>query len=301
MTAKTRRWVVVAALIVPGALAVVELLAWVNVRHERSKRAYLGDQLFVERRGAGAPLVLLAGLEGSTRYWPPEFEALSARHRLLFVDAFGFGRSPWPLQEPTLEDHLTWLRRTLVAEGAIQHVTIVAHSFGAILAAYYAARYPTEVERLVLLGTPMFRGQADARQRIKGMSSFAGVFSLNPVIAREACLTMGAFRPVIRSVLPHLGPPGRSEVMEDAVLHNWPSIHGAIQNVLLRSPIEPALDRVRAPIVFVHGDEDQVTPLSRVREVSARLHADLVVVPGDHQTYVGQSGTTVVQVIDGLK
>ncbi|MEO6260329.1 MAG: alpha/beta hydrolase [Thermoanaerobaculia bacterium] len=276
----------------------VEALAWANVRQQRAKRAYLGDRLFVERNGAGPPMVFLAGLEGSTRYWPPDFAALSDRHGLLYIDALGFGRSPWPLTEPTLEDHLDWLRRTLVAEGATQHVTIVAHSFGTIVAAYYAARHPQEVERLVLLGTPIFRGQDDARQRIKSMSSLAGVFSLNPVIAREACLLMGAFRPLIRNVLPHLARDSRSEVVEDAVLHDWPSIHGAIQNVLLRSPIESALDRVRASITFVHGDEDPVTPLQRVREVAERLHADLVVVPGDHQTYAGPSRATVVRIID---
>ena len=291
-------WLVRAVSIVAGFFVLVEALAWANGHHERAKRAYLGDRLFVERRGAGRPLVFLAGLEGSTRYWPPEFASFSARHRLLYVDTLGFGRSPWPLNEPTLEDHLVWLRRTLVAEGATQHVTIVAHSFGAIVAAYYAARYPQEVERLVLLGTPIFRGEDDARARIKSMSSLAGIFSLNSVVARQACLLMEAFRPLVRRVLPHLARQSRPEVVEDAVLHDWPSIHGAIQNVLLRSPIEPALDRVRAPIVFVHGGQDPVTPLSRVREVTSRLHAELVVVSGDHQTYVGPAGAIVARVIN---
>ena len=298
MTTRLRRRLVWFASIVAGGFVLVEGLAWTNVHRERAKRAYLGDRLFTERRGTGPTLVFLAGLEGSTRYWPPEFAALGSRHRLLYVDTLGFGRSPWPLTEPALEDHLDWLRRTLVAEGATQHVTIVAHSFGAIVAAYYAARYPQEVERLVLLGTPIFRGKDDARARIKSMSSFAGIFSLNPVVAREACLLMGAFRPLLRWALPHLAGQNRPEVVEDAVLHDWPAIHGAIQNVLLRSPIETALDRVRAPIVFVHGDQDPVTPLQRVREVASRLHAALVVVPGDHQTYAGPARATVVRVIE---
>lgn len=298
MMTTIRRRLVWSAAIIAGGFVMVEALAWANIYHERARRAYLGDRLFVERRGAGTPLVFLAGLEGSTRYWPPEFTSFSARHRLLYVDTFGFGRSPWPLTEPTLEDHLVWLRRTLVAEGATQHVTIVAHSFGAIIAAYYAARYPQEVERLVLLGTPIFRGEDDARVRIKSMSSLAGMFALNPFVARETCLLMGAFRPLVRWALPYLAPESRPEVVEDAALHDWPSIHGAIQNVLLRSPIEPALAQVRAALVFVHGDQDPVTPLSRVREVASRLHAELVVVPGDHQTYVGPSRAVVTGVIN---
>lgn len=78
------------------------------------------------------------------------------------MDALGFGHSPWPEADYTLEDHLGALRRTLVAAGATRRVTLVGHSAGAILAAWYAARYPEEVERLYLLGTPVFRDRREA-------------------------------------------------------------------------------------------------------------------------------------------
>ena len=299
MTTRARRWAV-AALGVAGFFGLVEVLAWANVRRERARRSPLSDRLFVVERGAGPPIVFLAGLQGSTRYWGATFDDAASQHRLLFLDALGFGRSPWPLREPTLEDHLQWLRRTLLAHGATSHVTVVAHSFGTILAAYYAARYPTEVDRLVLLGTPIFRGEEEARHRIRELSSLGGLFALNPIVAREACLLMGASRPLLEVLLPHLSSRYRPEVVEDAVLHDWPSIHGAIQNVLLRSPIEPALQKVRATIVFIHGERDPVTPLDRVREVATSLHASLLVVPGDHAGYVPASRDAVMAALLGV-
>lgn len=300
MSAKLLRRLAIGGLILFGGAALIEVLAWANVFYERRKRAYLGDQLFVARRGEGTPLILLAGLEGSARYWPPEFLTLADRHRLLMVDTLGFGRSPWPLRQPTLEDHLQWLHRTLVAEGATAHVTIVAHSFGAIVAAYYAARYPEEVDHLVLLGTPVFRGEADARRRIRAISALGGLFSLNAVVAREACLLMGATRPLLRAILPALSRRFPPEVVEDSILHDWPSIHGAIQNVLLRSPIEPALQQVRAHILFIHGREDGVTALARVRELAERLHASLLPIAGDHHSYVTTSRDAVVAAVQQL-
>src|SRR5919106_6803289 len=105
------RWrKILAGLIVSGIgfLAVVEGLAWKNVRAQRAKRAYLGDRLYAEVRGKGSPIVFIAGLQGSTRYWGGAFDSLQKDHRLIFVDLLGFGRSQWPLYEPNLEDHLAW-------------------------------------------------------------------------------------------------------------------------------------------------------------------------------------------------
>ncbi|MGZ4810114.1 MAG: alpha/beta fold hydrolase [Thermoanaerobaculia bacterium] len=290
------RRLVIGALAVVGFFAGVEVLAWWNIARERAKRAYLGNLLYVETKGDGPPIVFLAGLQGSTRYWHGTFDSLAATNRLIAVDEFGFGRSPWPLYEPTLEDHLAWLRRTLEAQGATKHVTIVAHSFGAILAAYYAARYPDDVDRIVLLGAPIFRGPNDARSRIRDMSELSALFSLNPVVARETCLLMGAFRPLFRSLMPHMSSLPK-EVAEDTVLHDWPSINGAIRNILLASPIEAALARVRSAVVFIQGSKDPVTPPERLREVASRIHAEVISVDGDHQGYVTSARDVVLDVL----
>ena len=285
-----------AALGTAGFFAVVEKLAWWNIARERAKRSYLGDLLYVETKGNGPPIVFLAGLQGSTRYWCGAFDELATSNRLIDVDALGFGRSPWPLHEPTLVDHLAWLRRTFVAQGATEHVTIVAHSFGTILAAYYAALYPDEIDRLVLLGTPIFRGVADAKMRIRAMSELSALFSLNPVLAREACLLMCAFRPFFRWLARRVSSLP-SNVAEDAVLHDWPSIKGAIRNILLACPIEEALSKVRSTVVFIHGSKDPVTQLSRVQEVAAAIHASVIVVDGDHQAYVTSARSAVLDVL----
>jgi pimeloyl-ACP methyl ester carboxylesterase len=290
------RRVISAALGTAGFFAIVEKLAWWNIARERAKRAYLGDLLFVETKGDGPPIVFLAGLQGSTRYWCGAFDSLAASNRLIDVDALGFGRSPWPLHEPTLDDHLAWLRRTFVAQSATEHVTIVAHSFGTILAAYYAARYPDEVDRLVFLGTAIFRGAADARMRIRAMSELSALFSLNPVLAREACLLLCAFRRFFRWLARRVSSLP-APVAEDAVLHDWPSINGAIRNILLACPIEIALSKVRSAVVFIHGSRDPVTPLSRIQEVASRIHASVIVVDGDHQAYVTSARSAVLEVL----
>ena len=268
----------------------------VQLSRARAQRQYLGDTLFVERSGTGPPVVLLAGLMGSTRYWQSaHFETVAGQHSLLFIDELGFGRSPWPDSDYLLEDHLAALRRTLVREGATSRVTFVAHSFGAILAANYAARYPDEVDHLYLLGAPVFRDATEARRQMARMSSIARLFSRSRWLAWGACMLQDALNPLARRLAPALARDVPSEVAQDSTLHFWGSLDGTVRNVILSKPIEEPLARLGGKVTFIHGQRDLVTPLSRVREVARRFGAELIVVPGDHGDYVGSGTNAVIQ------
>ena len=282
-----------AAAVAAAPFAVIEIGAAINFRREQSRRLSLGDELYTESEGQGDPVVFLAGLQGSTRFWGDTFDALAVERQLIFVDALGFGQSPWPARAPTLDDHLEALHRTLAGKGATRRVTLVGHSFGTLLAAHYAARYPSEVDRLILLGAPVFAGEEDARRRLHEISHIAALFTLNRLLAREACMFMGATRPVLRAWLPaftrKLAPP----VAQDAVLHCWPAIDGAIRNVLLTQPIATPLESFRGQVTFFHGDRDGVTPMARVRELAARTGAQLIDVPCDHLGYLLAAGERI--------
>lgn len=276
----------------------IEVLARWNVRREQQKRAYLGDRLFAEVVGdRGDPIVFIAGLQGSTRYWNHGFDELAKGRRVIDVDLLGFGRSPWPDAEYTLDDHLGALRRTLVALGATRNVTFVAHSFGTIVAAHYAARFPDVVQRLYLLGTPVFDSEAEARRRIWEMSPLAAMFSLQPVLAREACLLMGSTRPLLDRAMPRLMRDVPPAVAQDAVLHSWPSIRGAIHNILLTQPISKPLRAIGTKAVLIHGTRDTVTPLERISALARETGATVIVLDSDHHGYAGLARREVIDAI----
>lgn len=298
---KRSKWRRVFAYLIGGfvvlALA-IELLARWNVRHEQKERAYLGDRLFAEVAGTrGDPVVFIAGLQGSTRFWNHSFNALARNHRVIYVDLVGFGRSPWPDIKYTLDDHLAYLRRTLVSLGATRNVTIVAHSFGTIVAAHYAAQFPDDVKWVLLLGTPVYDSAADARERIVRMSPLAAAFSLRPILARESCLLMGASRPVLERVMPRLQPHLPPAVASDAVLHTWPSFRGAMNNILLARPVVQPLRLIGSKTTFVHGMRDTVTPLDRIRALAHQTGARVIVVDSDHRGYVGSARKPIMDAI----
>lgn len=286
-------WIVSGTL--AGAVALLEIVAAIRVRHLRGERAYLGDRLYTEIRGQGDPVVFLAGLPATTRFWQGAFDPLAATHRLIFVDALGFGRSPLPAVDYTLDDHLGALRRTLVAQGATRHVTFVAHSFGTLLAAYYAARYPEEVERLFLLGTPVFDGEREARAHLRATSAMNGLFVLNPILAREACkLHEAGPQALLARLVPHLVSDVPPEVSREALLHTWRSFNGSLRNVLFSRPVALPLARIGPKVAFVHGRADRITGLERIRALATATGARVLVTEDEHLSYPSRSAGRIL-------
>lgn len=282
-----------------AAATIVEGVAAVRVRRLRAERAHLGDRLYTEVRGQGDPVVFLAGLPATTHFWQGSFDPLARTHRLIFVDALGFGRSPLPDVEYTLEDHLGALRRTLIAEGATRRVTFVAHSFGTLLAAYYAARYPEEVEHLYLLGTQVFTNEEDAREHIREMSSMAGVFTLNPVLAREACkLHEATFSPALARIVPLFLPDTPPEIVREGLLHTWQSFNGTLRHVVLTRPIAVPLQSIGPKVTFVHGRADHITSLEKVRALAAATGARVVETGDDHLSYPSKNVGRILAVLE---
>lgn len=282
-----------------AAVALVEGVAAVRMRRLRAERAHLGDRLYTEIFGQGDPVVFLAGLPATTHFWQGAFDPLAKTRQLIFVDALGFGRSPLPDVEYTLEDHLGALRRTLVAEGATARVTFVGHSTGTLLAAHYAARYPEEMERLVLLGTPVFSDEREALEHIREASPMAGVFTLNPVLAREACkLHEATLSPALARIVPRFMPGTPREVAREGLLHTWQSFDGTLRNVVLSKPVAVPLQQLGPKVLFIHGREDHITTLERVRELASAIGAQVVETGDDHLSYPSRSAGRILSALE---
>ena len=297
MTKRRRRIILVVAIAIAVAVA-IRVAAQLDMDRERRARRYLGDRLFTRVIGRGDPVVFLAGLQGSTRYWGNAFDSLASSHQLIFVDALGFGRSPWPSDSHyTLDDQIAALRRTLGALRATRNVTIVAHSFGTVVAAYYAARYPDDIRRLVLLGTPVISSEVDGRQRIRQISPLAAAFTLNRPLAIASCTTMCAFRPLLKRLLPKLRRDLPAAVVSDSVLHDLAAIEGSVYDVLLRHPIAVPVATLGPKTIFIHGRRDSVTPLPEVLALARSSGARGIATDGDHQHYVIESRSVITEAI----
>lgn len=105
-----------------------------------------------------ATWVFLRGLTRSAGHWGCFIEAFQAQlptARILTVDTAGNGtrcaeKSPW-----TVAGMVQDCRSQLQSVGVLSSVNVFAMSLGGMVAAHWAYQYPTEINRLVLVGTSM--------------------------------------------------------------------------------------------------------------------------------------------------
>jgi pimeloyl-ACP methyl ester carboxylesterase len=285
-------WLLIAAAVLAVSL---QGCASSQIRRAQQQRVHLGDQLFVEGLGTtGNAIVFLPGMMGSTAYWRgAQVSTLTKNNRLLFVDLLGFGRSPWPNVDYTLENQLGALRRTLESRGAVRNVTIVAHSFGSIVALHYAARYPDEVTRLVLFGAPLYASEGEARRRIGTMSPLAGLLVKSRWSAKAVCLLHNAFMPLAARLAPSVRPDIPAAVAHDGALHFWPSLDGSVRVVIESSGIEP-LRVIGARTTFVFGARDTVADIGFIEKLALENGSQFIRIEGDHSSYWQTFSSTLI-------
>jgi len=109
-----------------------------------------GVKLHYLTAGHGTPLILLHGYAENSRMWRPIIPQLAERFTVIAPDLPGIGDSGIPadgLDMKTAAIRIHTLARSLKVEKA----RVVGHDIGLMVAYAYAAQFPTEVEKLVVM------------------------------------------------------------------------------------------------------------------------------------------------------
>lgn len=236
--------------------------------------------------GKGKPVVFIAGLLGSTRYWGNTFDSFAAKHRLIFIDPVGFGKSPRPDIEYTLDDHLAAIRKVLIKENATKNVSFVGHSFGGLLAAWYAHRHPKEVEKVMLLGTPAFESADEVKRKLYEGSYLTGLFTFHSWLGVIGCGAHNLFPKASTWLAKKVLPDLPAHVAEDALLHNWRSYGGSVRHVLAKAFLFVPLKKLGSKAIIVYGKRDRFSTVARMKSLAKRYGNGLFITNDTHQTYV---------------
>jgi pimeloyl-ACP methyl ester carboxylesterase len=108
----------------------------------------------IYERGTGRPIVLVPGIQGRWEWMAPTMEALADHGRAITFSlcdepTSGFSCEP----DRGFENYLTQLDDVLATTGATRPV-LVGVSYGGLVAAEFAARYPDRVAGLVIASAP---------------------------------------------------------------------------------------------------------------------------------------------------
>lgn len=100
--------------------------------------------------GKGDPVVLLHGFAETGHMWRPLIARLADRHTVIAPDLRGFGQSAAPV-DGYAKKAMAQDIHALVKSLKFDRIRLVGHDIGLMVAYAYAAQYPAEVDRLVLM------------------------------------------------------------------------------------------------------------------------------------------------------
>ena len=240
-----------------------------------------GDvELWVDQRGDGPDVLLIAGLSDPAEAWDPQLEGLAGRYRVTAFDNRGAGRSPLPdgpLSVATMADDVAKILRALDIPAA--HVA--GFSGGSLIAQELALRHPELVRSLVLMST---WARPDAYFR-----SMFGYWHWLAEFAPSERAMLEAFFLWIYTPRAHADGTV-AKIIDEALAFPHPQTPEAFQRQLAAFTAHETIDRlaeIAAPTLVLAGELDLVAPPRLGRVVAEGIPgARFEVLPGEaHQPF----------------
>lgn len=241
-----------------------------------------GFEVRTREAGEGEPILCLHGGPGmdsayffpEAGVWGPGLQALAADHRVVAYDQRGCGGSGVPdVEQPlALSRHVDDVERVRAALG-LERPTILAHSFGCVLAILFALQNPDRLSRLVLVGGAPTRGfMAGYRAAVAEELPPEDQERLAEIQAGE--LDDEAMRERFRLALPLYFHRSLSETERASLLSTIrfsAAVNRAVAAGLESYDLSPALPHIRVPALVIYGTSDRVVAPDYQLEFRGRL------------------------------
>ena len=146
-----RKFVLAAAVTVFAALATTSFALAQDKSAIQSRVVDVnGIKMYYLVAGQGSPIVLLHGFAETSHMWRPLIAELAKNHAVIAPDLRGFGSTSAPEGGYTKKEMAQDVH-ALVKSHGYSKIRLAGHDIGLMVAYAYAAQYPDEVERLVLM------------------------------------------------------------------------------------------------------------------------------------------------------
>jgi 3-oxoadipate enol-lactonase len=256
-----------------------------------------GIDLYVERRGAGPPLLFLNGSGQTLAGMGPLLDVVAARFDVVAHDQRGLGRTSIPSGPYTMADYAADAIAVLDSVGWSE-ARVMGISFGGMVAQELAVTWPGRVSRLALLCTSPggAGGSSYPLHELAGLPDVERAAALLGLTDTRYTPEWLADHPRDQALADMLA--GRRRGAEDTEARR-----GELAQLEARAHHDVAdrLGAIDCPTLVACGRYDGIAPLSNGEAIAARVRdAELRVYEGGH-IFMLQDRTALPEVLDFLE
>lgn len=220
----------------------------------------LGVKLHYQDTGRSqnpTPILFLHGFGSSLQTWDSWAKDLSSEYRVISIDLPGFGLTGEDPSGIYTDQRSVEVLEAFLKELQVPKVVIVGNSMGGKLAWQFAAQYPDQVSKLVLISPD---GYASPEIEFGKKTEIPAIANLYRYFFSKPFLVM--------NLEPAYANP---KALNEGLINRYydmmlaPGVRGAIlarmQQTVLQDPA-PSLMKVQAPTLLMWGEKDAFIPIS---------------------------------------
>jgi pimeloyl-ACP methyl ester carboxylesterase len=232
-----------------------------------------------ETYGRGRPVLLLHGWLGSWELWRNTIEVLGREFRTYALDFFGFGESGVAqggenilperrLEAFTVPTYVEMVHQFMDRLG-IKKAPLIGHSMGGTVSLSTAIRYPEQVVKVCVIGSPINGSSLNLLLKLSGNPTLASVFWLFG--GRGLML----FLRVYSYFMAKDGRAMSRMITRDVSRISAESFFQSI-NTLRKTDLRPELGKVQVPTLGMYGKRDIIVRPSENETLHAGVpHAQI--------------------------
>jgi pimeloyl-ACP methyl ester carboxylesterase len=220
-------------------------------------------------------IIMIHGFRGTHHGLAKIAESLGDEYSLVVPDIPGFGEGE-TLKHYDLASYVAWLHRLVKSHKGSSRPILLGHSFGSIIAASYAARYPKTIAKLILvnpIGAPALEGPRGILTKLA-----QGYYWLGSILPEKAARRWLATKSIVFIMSTTMAKTSDKTLRKwihqqhytyFSTFHSAASVSEAFTTSVSHS-VRDIASNITPPTLLIAGDKDDITPLP-VQEELHRL------------------------------
>lgn len=244
-----------------------------------------GASLYYRTIGKGEPILIVHGGPGMDHsYFLPHLDDLADTYQLIYFDQRAAGKSSYQLDSsqmsmPIMVEDIEAIRQHF----SLDKLNILGHSWGGLLAMWYAKTYPDKLKRLILVNTIAANKAYDASsaENLQKMRKEEDNMALQELMQSEAFKNReeAAFLKVFKlNFAPSFFHREYLDSLQISFPENYRERQGKLMHLLPDLQAYDFYDElavIKAPTLIIHGKSD-ATPLAAIERIAGQIEGSKI-------------------------